>query len=292
MPRVVVNGVELYYEDVGRGIPVVFCHEFAGDHRSWDPQVRALGRFYRCITFSYRGFPPSSVPEDPGAYSEDQLIHDLRALLEHLGLEQAHVVGFSMGGSMVLNFALRYPALCRSIVVIGAGAGTTNRERFEQDIDRTVGLLQTQGIDAFAEIYAEGPTRQPFKRKDPHGWAVFRRQLTDHSPVGQALTMLGVQRARPTIFALEDALPTLEVPTLVIIGDEDEPCVDAAVFLKRHIPSAGLLVVPQSGHAVNLEEPALVNAAVLDFFRLVEAGRWARRTHVTTSLLPVAERET
>jgi pimeloyl-ACP methyl ester carboxylesterase len=291
MPRVVVNGVDLYYEDVGTGVPVVFCHEFAGDYRSWDPQVRALGRLYRCITYSYRGFPPSSVPEDPRAYSEEHLIQDLRALLGHLGLEQAHIVGFSMGGSMVLNFALRYPALCRSLVVIGAGAGTTNRERFEQDIDRTVGLLRTQGIDAFAETYAEGPTRQPFKRKDPHGWAVFRHQLADHSPVGQALTMLGVQRARRTIFALEDALPTLETPTLIVIGDEDEPCVDPAVFLKRHIPSAGLLVVPQSGHAVNLEEPALVNAAVLEFFRLVEAGRWARRTHLTTSLLPVVERE-
>jgi pimeloyl-ACP methyl ester carboxylesterase len=291
MPRVELNGVELYYEDVGSGVPVVFCHEFAGDYRSWDPQVRALGRLYRCITYSYRGFPPSSVPEDAEAYSEDHLIQDLRSLIEHLKLDRPHIVGFSMGGSVVLNFALRFPALCRSIVVIGAGAGTTNRERFEQDIDRSVELLRSQGIDTFAHTYAEGPTRQPFKRKDPHGWAVFRSQLADHSPVGQALTMLGVQRARPTIFALEAALPALAAPTLIVIGDEDEPCVDPAVFLKRHIPSAGLLVVPQSGHTVNLEEPALLNAAVLEFFRLVEAGRWARRTHITTSLLPAAERE-
>jgi pimeloyl-ACP methyl ester carboxylesterase len=289
MPRLALNGVELYYEDVGRGVPLVFCHEFAGDYRSWDPQVRAFGRTYRCITYSYRGFPPSSVPDTPEAYSEDHLIADLLALIERLGLAPAHIVGFSMGGSVVLNFALRYPSLCRSIVVVGAGSGTTNRERFERDVDRTVDLLRTSGIAAFAETYAEGPTRQPFKRKDPHGWAVFRQQLADHSPIGQALTMLGVQRARPTIFALEHALPTLEVPTLIVIGDEDEPCVDTAVFMKRHIPSSGLLVVPQSGHAVNLEEPALFNAAVLEFFRLVEAGRWARRTTVTTSLLPAPE---
>jgi pimeloyl-ACP methyl ester carboxylesterase len=81
-------------------------------------------------------------------------------------------------------------------------------------------------------------------------------------------------------------LHALEVPTLLVIGDEDEPCVDPAVFIKRHIPSAGLLVLPQSGHAVNLEEPAQFNAAVLDFFRLAEAGLWARRGSVTTSLLP------
>ncbi len=290
MPRVAVNGVELYYEDAGSGYPVVFCHEFAADYRGWDPQVRAFGRSYRCITFSYRGFPPSSVPETPEAYSQDQLIEDLRALVEHLEIKDAHFVGFSMGGSVVLNFAIRYPTLCRTIVVVGAGSGTTNREQFERDIDRTVELLRERGIEGFAEVYGEGPTRLPFKRKDPHGYAVFRRQLADHSATGQALTMLGVIRQRPTIFALGSQLHALDVPTLVIIGDEDEPCVDPAVFMKRHIPSAGLLVLPQSGHAVNLEEPALFNAAVLEFFRLAEADRWARRTSVTTSMLPAKER--
>ncbi len=289
MPRVALNGVELYYEDTGSGYPVVFCHEFAADYRGWDPQVRAFGRSYRCITFSYRGFPPSSVPESPEAYSQDQLIEDLRALVDHLEIKEAHFVGFSMGGSVVLNFAIRYPQLCRTIVVVGAGSGTTNREQFERDIDRTVELLRERGIEGFAEVYGVGPTRLPFKRKDPHGYAVFRRQLADHSATGQALTMLGVIRRRPTIFALEAQLHALDVPTLVIIGDEDEPCVDPAVFMKRHIPSAGLLVLPQSGHAVNLEEPALFNAAVLEFFRLAEADRWARRTSVTTSMLPAKE---
>ena len=287
MPYIPANGVELYYEDSGRSLPpIVFCHEFAGDYRAWDPQVRAFGRAYRCITYSHRGFPPSSVPDDLEAYSQDLLIDDLRALVEHVGLEKAHFVGFSMGGNVVLNFALRYPDLCRGIVVVGTGAGTTNRARFERDIQQVVELIAHKGIEGFAETYAEGPTRLPFKRKDPHGWAVFRRQLAEHSPIGQALIMQGVMRRRPTIFALEDALHGLDVPTLLIIGDEDEPCVDPAVFLKRHIPSAGLLVLPQSGHAVNLEEPAVFNAAVFDFFRQAEAGLWARRTNVTTSMLP------
>jgi pimeloyl-ACP methyl ester carboxylesterase len=289
MPHAQLNGIELYYEEAGSGPAVVFCHEFAGDYRSWDPQVRAFGRSYRCVTYSQRGFPPSSVPEDPEAYSQDLLIQDLRRLVEHLGLEQAHFVGFSMGGSVVLNFALRYPRLCRAIVVVGAGSGTTNRAVFERDISRTVELLRSRGIEHFAQTYAEGPTRQPFKRKDPHGWSVFRRQLADHSAVGQALTMQGVLPRRPTIFALEEDLRRLDVPTLIVIGDEDEPCVDPAVFMKRHIRSAGLLVMPQSGHTVNLEEPALFNAAVLEFFRLAESGRWALRSSVTTSLLPDTE---
>ena len=280
-----VNGIELYVEHTGHGFPIVFCHEFAGDYRSWDPQVRAFGRLYRCITYSQRGFPPSSVPDDVEAYSQDALIEDLRQLLAHLDVQHAHIVGFSMGGSVVLNFALRYPELCRSIVVVGAGAGATNRPRFEQDIDQTVDLIRSFGIRGFADTYAEGPTRLPFKRKDPHGWSVFREQLAQHSPVGQALTMLGVMRRRPSLLSLE--VDQLRVPTLIVIGDEDEPCVDVAVHLKRHIATSGLLVLPQSGHTVNLEEPALFNSMLLEFFRLVEADRWAARPAVSTSLLPV-----
>ncbi|MBV9578992.1 MAG: alpha/beta hydrolase [Chloroflexi bacterium] len=286
MPVATINGVTLYFEDSGSGDPVVFCHEFGGDYRSWDPQVRALGRLYRCITYSQRGFPPSSIPGDPELYSQDLLIEDLRGLLDYLGIARAHLVGFSMGGSVVLNFGVRYPDLCRSLTVVGAGAGNTNRERFEQDIRDVVRLIRTQGIRRFAETYAEGPIRTPFKRKDPYGWSVFRDQLGEHSAEGQANTMLGVMLRRPTIFSLEARLRELNVPTLVAIGDEDEPCVDVAVFLKRTVPGAGLLVLPQSGHAINLEEPATFNAALLEFFRMVEADRWGRRASVTTGMLP------
>ena len=286
MPRVELNGVELYYEDTGSGFPVVFCHEFAGDYRSWEPQVRAFDRLYRCLTYSQRGFPPSSVPTEPDAYSQDLLIDDLRALLDYLGIQQAHLVGFSMGGSVVLNFALRYPEVCRSIAVVGTGAGSTNRDRFEQDIEQVVELIRTRGMRTFAATYAEGPTRRPFKRKDPYGWTVFREQLAEHAADGQAYAMQGVMLRRPTIFSLESRLRNLVVPTLIAIGDEDEPCVDVAVFLKRTLQSAGLLVLPQSGHTINLEEPALFNDAVLEFLRMVEADHWERRPSVTTSLLP------
>jgi pimeloyl-ACP methyl ester carboxylesterase len=286
MPHVRLNGVELYYEDTGTGVPIVFSHEFAGDYRAWDPQVRFFDRLYHCVTYSQRGFPPSTVPSSPEQYSQDLLIEDLRGLVGHLGIEHAHFVGFSMGGSVVLNFALAYPGLCRSIAVVGTGAGSTNRDRFEHDIHQVVDLIRAQGMRAFAERYAEGPTRQPFQRKDPYGWSVFREQLAEHAADGQAYTMQGVMWRRPSIFSLEARLRDLHVPALIAIGDEDEPCVDVAVFLKRTLPSAGLLVVPQSGHTINLEEPALFNASLLEFWRLVEADRWPRRTSVTTSLLP------
>src|SRR5579864_8100994 len=276
VPRAAVNGIELYYEDTGSGYPVVFCHEFGGDIRSWAPQVHAFSRLYRCITYCHRGFPPSTVPTRLEEYSQEHLIEDLRQLVESLGIQQAHFVGFSMGGSVVLNFALEHPELCRSIVVVGTGAGSTNRERFLEDIDNVVALIRQQGMQRFAENYAEGPIRQAYKRKDPAGWSVFRDQLAEHAADGQAYSMQGVMLRRPTIFSLESQLRQLQVPTLVAIGDEDEPCVDVAVFLRRTIPSCGLLVLPQSGHAINLEEPAVVNSALLEFWRMVEADRWPR----------------
>lgn len=286
MPTAKVNGVELYYEVTGEGFPIVFSHEFAGDYRSWEPQVRYFSRLYQCITYNHRGFPPSCVPEDPEAYSQDILVDDLRALLDHLGIQQAHVVGFSMGGNVALNLAIRYPECCRSIVVAGTGSGTTNRERFEQDIKEIVDTLMTKGMRAFADIYTVGAARLQFRRKDPRGWEEFREQFAQHSAIGSALTMQGVQLRRPPIFALKEQLNRLTVPTLVIIGDEDEPCVDPAVFMKREIPTSGLVVLPQTGHTLNLEEPMAFNRALHDFFVTVEAGRWATRAVVTTSLLP------
>jgi len=139
---------------------------------------------------------------------------------------------------------------------------------------------------ALGAFYTRGPTRLSFLRKDPRGWQEFHEQFLTHSARGSAYTMLGVQLRRPTIYDLGPRLDALHVPTLVIVGDEDEPCLEPALFLKRKIASSGLLVLPQSGHTTNLEEPAAFNAAVLSFFQYVEADRWAARKDLSTSLLP------
>lgn len=286
MPHAQVNGVKLYYEVTGDGPPIVFCHEFAGDYRSWQPQVEAFSDEYRCITYSHRGYPPSDVPEDVDSYTQEILVEDLRGLLDHLGLERAHVVGLSMGGNVALNFALTHPQRCLTTVVAGCGAGTVEREQFERDNDRVVKYLQTSGMAAFATMYAEGAARVTFKQKDHAGWELFREQLAEHSATGSALTMAGVIRHRPTIFALKDRMNQLTVPTLIVVGDEDEPCIEPGIFMKRQIATSGLVMLPQSGHTINLEEPALFNQVVRDFHSAVDAGTWATREEVTVSWLP------
>ena len=274
MPYVSVDGVNLYYEVTGEGYPLVWAHEFAGDYRSWESQVRFFARRYQVITYNARGYPPSDVPEDVSAYSQEQAVEDLRALLAHLGIQQAHVGGLSMGGSLALHFGLTHPQMCRSLIVAAAGSGSVNSEAWKEEAEANAKRFETEGMKMVADDYATGPARIQFQHKDPMGWQEFRDALAEHSSIGAANTFRGVQINRPSIFDLKERMNKLTVPTLIFIGDEDEPCVDAAVFMKRNIPTAGLSVLPQSGHTINLEEPDLYNRIVLDFLTAVEAGRW------------------
>lgn len=273
------DGVKLHYEETGSGTPVIFVHEFAGDHRSWEPQLRYLSRRYRCITFAARGWPPSDIPEDPAKYSQDRARDDILAVLDALSIDKAHIVGLSMGGFAALHFGLAYAERAHSLLVAGCGYGAERdqTEKFRAETVTISNVLQQEGIVAFAERYAYGPTRVQFEGKDPRGFAEFKAMLAEHSATGSALTQIKVQRERPSIYDLEDQLATLRVPTLIMNGDEDWPCVAPGLYLKRTIPSAGLLMLPNTGHAINLEEPAAFNAALTDFLALVDAGRWPTR---------------
>src|SRR5215510_8962542 len=104
MPTARANGVELYYESTGEGFPLVWSHEFGGDYRSWEPQVRHFSRRYRVITYNHRGYPPSDVPEDFERYSQARARDDIRAVLDALKIDKAHVVGLSMGAFATLHF--------------------------------------------------------------------------------------------------------------------------------------------------------------------------------------------
>jgi pimeloyl-ACP methyl ester carboxylesterase len=285
MPKAPVNGVNLYYEVTGHGYPLLFAHEFAGDYRSWEAQVRYFARRYQVITYNARGYPPSDVPEDVNAYSQEQAAKDIVGVLQHLNIAQAHLVGLSMGGYAVLHVGLSYPAVARSLVVAGCGYGSvsTERERFQQDSGQVAERLRREGMRAVAEVYAKGPTRVQFEDKDPRGWREFAEQLAEHSAMGSALTLLGVQGRRPSVYALEAQLRQLRVPTLIVTGDEDEPCLEPGLFMKRTIPSAGLVVIPKSGHTVNLEEPDAFNRLVSEFLTAVEAGKWAARNPASWS---------
>ncbi|MGK7869980.1 alpha/beta fold hydrolase [Falsiroseomonas sp. E2-1-a20] len=273
------DGVSLHYEEAGSGTPIVFVHEYAGDHRSWEPQLRFFSRRYRCIAYAARGYPPSEVPSDPAKYSQDRATDDIAAVIQGLGLGPSHVVGLSMGGFATLHLGLRHAGLARSLVAAGVGYGAApgKTAQFHAETDAAIARIRAEGMDRFGLTYSRGPTRLVFEEKDPRGYAEFQQQLCEHSTEGSALTMNGVQRRRPSLFDLEAQFRAMTVPTLVIAGDEDDPTLEASLYLKRTIKSSALLVMPKCGHTMNLEDPDAFNRAVLDFVTQVDCGRWTNR---------------
>jgi pimeloyl-ACP methyl ester carboxylesterase len=279
MPHAQADGARLYYEEVGNGFPVVFVHEFAGDLRSWEPQLRYFSRFYRCIAYNARGFPPSDVPEQPSQYGQDIATDDIAAVMRAADIDKAHVVGLSMGGFAAVHFAMRYGALARSVVIAGCGYGAeaSKRAQFKAEAEATADRLERDGMAKMAIVYGSGPTRVQLENKDPRGYAEFLSQLAEHSVRGSANTLRAVQAVRPSLYSLEDKMKAIDVPALIVTGDEDEPCLEPGLFMKRTIPTSGLVVIPKTGHACNLEEPEAFNAALREFFLKVEQGRWGPR---------------
>jgi pimeloyl-ACP methyl ester carboxylesterase len=290
MPHIITDdGVKLWVEEAGSGTPVIFAHEFGGDIRSWEPQMRHFARNYRAIAFNARGYPPSDVPEDLSKYGQQRATDDIQAILNGLGIEKAHIIGLSMGGFAALHFGFHYPDRALSLTVAGAGYGAHSdvREQFARESAEVASRIMSDTMPEFSKIYAIGPTRVQFANKDPRGWAEFASHMADHSTLGSANTMRAVQGGRPSLYEFPAEMQALRVPTLIMNGDEDDPCLDVGLFMKRNIPSSAMVLLPRSGHLINLEEPALFNQLLGDFLARVDAGRWEMRDErsMTTDIL-------
>jgi pimeloyl-ACP methyl ester carboxylesterase len=280
MPSIVTDdGVKLHYQEAGNGIPVVFVHEFAGDARSWEPQLRHFGRRYRAIAYNARGFPPSDVPAAPERYSQDRARDDIRAVLDGLDIGKAHIVGLSMGGFATLHFGFTYPDRARSLAVGGCGYGAAPEQRtqFAEEAEAAAARFEQLGAAKAGEAYALGPTRVQYQNKDPRGWREFADQLAEHSSLGAAFTLRGVQGRRPSLYDLIAEMKKITVPTLIMTGDEDWPCLEPGILMKKTIPSAALVVMPNCGHAINLEDPDAYNRHLDDFLHGVDIGKWPLR---------------
>lgn len=275
MPYIQAEGAKLYYEEVGAGFPIVFVHEFAGDLRSWEPQLRYFARFYRCIAYNARGYPPSDVPADVARYSQQRARDDILAVLDGLGIERAHVVGNSMGGFAALHFGIAHSSRALSLVVAGCGYGAhpDQYEKFQAQSRELAQTMLDKGMAHVAATYGHGPSRLQLKEKDPRGFAEFVKHFSEHSAQGSANTMLGYQSKRPSLYSLTAQMAAITAPMLIVAGDEDDAVLEPSLMMKRTIPTSDLFIMPGSGHMTNLEDPALFNRVVEDFFHQVEAGR-------------------
>ncbi|MET4575373.1 alpha/beta fold hydrolase [Ottowia thiooxydans] len=276
MPYARGEGACLYFEDSGQGPPLVFAHEFAADGRAWEEQVRSLSVKYRCIIFNARGYPPSDVPHEAGLYSQEIAADDIRAVLDAAAVTSAYVVGLSMGATAALEFGLRHPRRTAGLIVAGAGSGSgaIDHAAFVQGVLHRAERVRELGMAAVTESIEGARNRTQLKRKSPAAWQRFLAHLSQHNPLGAAMTLENVQAKRPVLGQMQPRLVHLQVPTLLMAGDEDEDVLEAQFLLKRWLPNCGLRLLPRAGHAVNLEEPEEFNAAIDRFITEVEAGTW------------------
>ncbi|MBS28036.1 MAG: alpha/beta hydrolase [Alphaproteobacteria bacterium] len=278
-----INGARLWVEVTGDGPPLVFAHEFGGDHRSWRHQVDHFKSRFRCITYAARGYPPSDVPEDEDTYGQDIATADLLGILDALDIDKAHLIGLSMGAYTCLRFAMANPERTSSVVAASGGSGScpATRDGFLAETIALADQMLAQGNVDFPG-FAGSATRIQLKLKNPAGWQEFADHFAEHSAMGSAYTLRRVQAGRPSLYDFEDALAAVSTPVLLMIGDEDEPCIDTNIFLKRTMPAAGLVVFPKSGHLINLEDPAGFNAAIDSFHAAIGSGQWSRRNASST----------
>ena len=279
MPYANSDGVRLYYEEAGKGTPIVFVHEFADDLYSWEPQLRYFSRRYRCIAYNARGYPPSDVPKPVSKYSQAIATDDIANVMRHMKIRKAHIIGCSMGGFATVHFGLRYARMALSLTAIGVGYGSDpdKKAQFAKDTEIMARRFEELGTPEAIKPYQIGPARVQFQNKDPRGFGHFCAEFAKHSALGSANTLRGIQARRPTIYSLERGLSKLKVPLHMVTGDEDNNCLEPGVFIKRVCPSAWLTVVPGTGHAVNLEEPDFFNRITAEFLAQVDCGRFHLR---------------
>ena len=276
MPKVTVDGAAIEYAEAGSGLPLVFCHEFAGSMDSWEQQVNYFSRRYRTVAYNAKGYPPSEVPADWEVYTWDHQVAVLLGLLDALDIERAHVCGLSMGAYTAVQFMLAHPERCLGVVAAGVGTGSDDPASFLAESEERAALLDANGMTGM-DAYLSGSTRIRFREKDPAGWERFAALFRAHSAQGSANTLRGFQGRRPSLYTREADLARADVPLLIVCGDEDDPCVGPSLFLRRTVANSGLAVLPHTGHACNLEEPAAFNAAVAEFLAQAEAGKWGPR---------------
>ena len=208
-----------------------------------------------------------------------ELVEDVVGLLDHLKIDKAHIVGLSMGGFATIHFGFTYPERARSLVIAGCGYGASpgTRAQFTAEAEASAARFEQQSMAEAAEAYALGPSRVQLQNKDPRGWREFADQLAEHSSTGAALTLRGVQSRRPSLYDLVEDMKKITAPTLIMTGDEDWPCLEPGILMKKTIPTAALVVLPNAGHAINLEEPDAFNRHIDAFLHAVELGKWPTR---------------
>jgi pimeloyl-ACP methyl ester carboxylesterase len=276
MPELRSGNIGIHYEVRGTGPAILFAHESTGDHTNWRAQVEHFAPHFTCIAYNSRGYPPSGVPASPESYSQEIFVSDMLAVLDHLQVERAHIVGLSMGSMTALHFGLRHPDRALSLVLAGTGPGQSRAavETFNAQVQALADQLETRGWGGIMEDYDAAPDRRQLRWKNPSMHRTYLERLRNRDHAVSARILRRVVCTRPVLAELKEELAEMDLPVLIATGDQDSDCLPTSLFLRSVLGRSGLAVFPRSGHAVNLEEPRLFNDLLDGFYRSLMAGKW------------------
>jgi pimeloyl-ACP methyl ester carboxylesterase len=267
------DDTELWYETTGSGPALLMAHELGSDARQWRGQVEAFCGGFRCITPNARGYPLSGVPDEDHAYLWTWFAADIGAVLDAAGEAGAMVMGWSMGAYAALQFARLHPERARALVLVGIGSGSPPAEEAGwRMLMRDMSAAWLQDPRRAARMLAEADNRQALRRLNPAAFDAWLADLEGHSPEGMARTCRNYQGRRPSLEDFTAELEALEVPTLIVCGEEDAPCLETSRWLERTLPDAHLWLAPGAGHCPNLESPEEFNRRVGQFLADLAKG--------------------
>jgi pimeloyl-ACP methyl ester carboxylesterase len=242
------GGVKLHYETYGEGPALLLTHGYSATSEMWRGQVEALSRRHQLLLWDMRGHGETDYPDDLAQYSEEATVADMAAILDAVGARQAIVGGLSLGGYMSLAFYRAHPERVRALLIIDTGPG------FRKDEPRAA--WNEQALRTAAALEAEGLAYLARRSKE---MAMSRHRSAD-----------GLVRAARGMLTQRDdrvisVLPEIKVPALVVAGADDKPFLAATDYMAAKIPGARKAIIPNAGHAVNIDQPAAFNEAVEEF---------------------------
>jgi pimeloyl-ACP methyl ester carboxylesterase len=248
------DGTRIHYEVRGEGPPLLLTHGYASTSRMWQAQLDSLSKNRQVIAWDIRGHGRSACSADPAAYSLEACMGDMIALLDHAEAPTAVAGGLSLGGYISLAFRLAHPERVRGLVLVDTGPGFRQdaaRERWNRGIAKIVGRLESQGLDYLDGLGAEVSAAE-------HG-----------SVEGLILAAQGILTQDDA--RVIDSLPEVDVPTLVVVGENDRPYHAASDYMAQKIAGARKTVIPEAGHAVNLHQPDRFDREILAFLEAISA---------------------
>ena len=253
MPKLDRDGVNIYYEVHGEGPVILLSHGYSATSQMWRGQIEPLSKTHKLVIWDMRGHGQSDYPDDPAAYSEAATVADMAALMDAVGAEKAVIGGLSLGGYMSLAFNRDHPDRVTALLIIDTGPGYRSdeaREGWNQNALRTAERYERDGLGRQSEA---SPEVRMSQHRNAEGLAKAARGMLTQRDAG-----------------VINSLPTIAVPAIVVVGENDKPFLNAADYMAAKIPGARKAVIPNAGHSANIDQPEAFNAVITGF--LVEAG--------------------